>query len=185
MRLRNLFGTKRGIATVVVAGALVAAGAGIAVADFSASSNTVTGDTHDGTLMALSVQFTQCTGTIFPGAPNQHPTTATCEFIIVNHTKTHGQTITKETYTLVTGKTGATPTPVIVTSNTTSVVPGCYAKYFTVASTPRVVGTHITATPGSGHEKHVHVKVGLATGPTENACQGSHPSINLTVTGKA
>ena len=96
MKLRKLFSTKRGIATVVISGALVAAGAGVAAAFFSAS-GTASGTTTVGKLTPLTVHFTGSTGTIFPGGPNNAPSSATLTFKVSNPTGTHGQTVTAVT----------------------------------------------------------------------------------------
>jgi hypothetical protein len=183
VKIKELFGTKRSIAAVVGTAALVAVGTGIAFASYSGTSNIASGTTHDAALDALVVTSTGCTGTIFPGySTTVTGTTATCTFTIANHTPKHGQTIIAETATVDTTSTGGSATyGDIITNATHTPVSGCKATYFTVTPTPSVVGLHINHTPASGNPATAKVKVGLESGPTENACQGKYPTLTFKV----
>lgn len=184
MKTKKLFSTKRGIAAVVISGALVAAGAGIAAAFFSAS-GTASGTTTVGKLTPLTVVSTGSSGTIFPGAPSNSPSSATLTFQVSNPTPTHGQTVTTVTATVDVTNTGGSPTYGDILTNEKTFTPpvsGCLGSWFTVSPSGIAVGTHLDH---GGASKTVHVKVGLTTTGTQNACESAHPTVTLKVTGKA
>ncbi len=169
MKTWRLLSTKRRIAAVALAGAVLGGGAGVASAVFPAGKGSATGYGKVATVTKIPVKFVTETGG--PMSPGMTTTDVTLTFTAHNSTTTKPLGIHKITATVVT-KTGN-----IVTFTTGNTVTGCKSSWFTASITPSppfTIAAGATATE--------HVTMYLETVPTtQGACAGKNPQLTLTV----
>jgi hypothetical protein len=190
VKLRSLFSTRKRIAAVAGAGALVLGAAGMAAAYFSGSG---TGSYYAGagTLSAFTVTGYFTHASAFPSytTPGKGPTsggpTNASTYFYVQNASGKKQLVLSDSASVVANGSGWIET---ATDGTASVT-GCYASWF--EATPYAFATKTgapvtfvgsTITNGKRDTAYVVLHMPYNT-TTENACQGRTPKITFTVKG--
>jgi hypothetical protein len=165
--VRRLFTTRRQIAIVGIAAAMVLAGGTAAFAYFT-SSGSGTGSATVGSANTWSVVQDSASGTIYPGSGSSVIT-----FHVTNNA-TGDQQFSTATPTVVSSVDGG----YIMHGDTT--VTGCLAAWFSASVTgDPAINTNIA----DGSTVHVNVKVTMPTDSSDNqdACEGATPDVTLAI----
>jgi hypothetical protein len=167
--VRKLFTTRRRIAIVVGASAVVLAGGGAAFAYFTASGSG-TGSATVGTTGTWSVAETGATGgPIYPGSGSE----------VITFSVTNSGTGDQQ-FATATAAVNADGSGNIQTGSGDNSVSGCLASWFSASVTS---DPDVNKNVAGGASVSVQVTVTMPTDPTDNqdACESASPNVTLTI----